>query len=87
MLSFNVAFEDPLKLLVLVRLFARLRTSIFRLHFVIAEKLAVAMVLDVAFVNEHMRRTHEVQERKLLLLNGDSVVIKRVITNEISNTN
>lgn len=86
MLSFTASMEDSLKLLGLVRLVARLWNSIFRLPFVIAETLAVAMVFDVKFGDEYVR-THKVQERTLLLLNGDSVAIGRFVTNEISSTN
>lgn len=74
------ASKEPLHLSGLVNLVFRLVNTFFRRPFVIADRLAVTLVLGTAFADEHVR-VHYVQSRKLELFKGESVQVAPTLPN------
>ena len=68
------ANSNPLRLTAVVRLTVRLRNTTFRIPFVVAEQLAVPVLLGTAFIDAHVRSI-DIDGQKLELHQGSSVAI------------
>ena len=68
------ANSNPLRLTAVVRLAVRLRNTTFRIPFVVAEQLAVPVLLGTAFVDAHVRSI-DIGGQKLELRHGGSIAI------------
>ena len=68
------ANRNPLKLSAVVRLAVRLRNTTFRIPFVVADQLAVPVLLGTAFIDTHVRSI-DVEAQRLELRQGGSVAI------------
>ena len=68
------ADESPLQLSGTVALTVRLGNNYYRVQFVIAEKLAVDVLLGTAFIDEHVRAI-DVQSRNIPLMRGGAIPI------------
>ena len=68
------ANSNPLRLTAVVRLAVRLRNTTFRIPFVVAEQLAVPVLLGTAFIDAHVRSI-DIDGQKLELRHGGSVAI------------
>ena len=68
------ADRSPLQLTGVVSLSVRLANTIYRLPFVIAESLAVDILVGTPFINTHVRSI-DVETRKILFRTGDTTAI------------
>ena len=68
------ANNNPLKLSAVVRLAVRLRNTTFRIPFVVADQLAVPVLLGTAFIDTHVRCI-DIEAQRMELRHGGSVAI------------